>query len=215
MSKIFIRGVGEIAVDRSRAKQLFEDWYQQKLGTAPIKIGEVIFNPKDLKAVNLEDGDDIKKRELDEYNLFDPAQKQIVVDFDEEFTQWKRNHPEITEWHQFHYMQEQGAIIMGEVRPMDIVHNLVKYNQLQKLFSSRGTMLYYREKARAGNDPDFASKRRKMFEDMKRDLMGKVSMKTSVTAQPKADPIAQEAKKFDEQYGIDEYKDIDPKLIPF
>ena len=44
------------------------------------------------------------------------------------------------------------------------------------------------------------------------DLKPKVGM---MNPQPKADPIAQEAKKFDEQYGIDEYKDIDPKLIPF
>ena len=196
MSKIFIRGVGEVVVDRSRAKQLFDDWYQQKLGNSPIKLGEIIFNPKDLKAINLDDGDDIKKRETDEYNLFDPIQKQIVKDFDDEFNQWKRNHPEITEWHQFHFMEAMGAIIMGKVRPMDIVHNLKKYNYYQKLFSSRGTMLYYQEKARAGNDPDFDNKRRKMFEDMKRNLMEKLSMKPVKNDNPQLAQIKADEKAF-------------------
>ena len=141
----------------------------------------------------------------------DGIEKDKVRAFEGEFEAWKEAHPQFTEWQKYHFLEEKGFIKMGATRSLDIVltkNNKEKHKQYLeylKLFSSLQTLKYYREKAQANNDPDFERNRIAMFEAMKQGI------RTGVFA--KADPIAQEAKAFDEKYGFNE--EVDVSKIPF
>lgn len=210
MAKLFIRGVGEVEVKNDCAISLKDQWYQGFLKGKKIDLGDIMFSGDDIKAIKLDS--ELRPDDQPEYNVaVDGPEKDKVKSFEVRFEDWKARHPQYTEWQEYHFLEELGLIKMGNTRPedtiIDIGDNNKKYFEYKKLFASLQTLKYYREKAQANNDPDFDRKRIAMFQAMKQGI------RTGVFA--KADPIAQEAKAFDEKYGIDEFKDIDPSLIPF
>lgn len=210
MAKIFITGRNPVEITKDEAVRINEMWVASRPKGKEYLIPEVLeagghtFLAKDIKG--FEFGDGLIAQERAEYDLFDEAQKAKVKAFIREFDDWKAQHPEITEWHQWAYMQERGAIKMGKHRPDDEILNYDLFRELQKLFSSRQTLIYSREKARANNDPNFEADRVAMFQQMKEGI--KTGVFNPALAKIKAD-----AKAFDEKYGI--VGDIDPKLIPF
>jgi hypothetical protein len=217
MAKIFIVGRNPIEVSRDDAIRLNDMWIASRDSRSTIKnnlLPEVLeaggqtFLSRDIKGFDFSDG--FVKQGIPEYDLNDPAQKAKVKSFMAEFDDWKARHPEITEWHEYHYLEEQGVIKMGKHRSDDVivVSDISKYQELKKLFSSRQTLLYLRERAAKHNDPNFEADRVKKFQEIKEQVFGKRETKNEALEKLTAD-----AKAFGKAHGLDE--EIDPDKIPF
>jgi len=191
MAKIFIVGRNPIEVSRDDAIRFNDMWIasrspnQKSLLPEVLEAGGQTFLGRDIKGFDFSDG--FVKQGIPEYDLNDEAQKAKVKSFMVEFDNWKACHPEITEWQEYHYLERQGVIKMGEHRPDDVIveSNLAKYQELKKLFASRQTLLYLRERAQTHNDPDFEADRVKKFQKMKEQMFGKCNAeKTNPVKKP-------------------------------
>lgn len=213
MAKIFIVGRLPIEVSQDDAIRINEMWIasqpkgKEHLIDKILEAGGQTFLSKDIKGFDLTSG--MIKQGIDEYDLHDEAQKAKVKAFEREFEGWKSKHPEITEWHEYEFLQAQGVLKMGKHRPDDEIVVGEKYREFKKLLASLQTLKYYREKAQADNDPDYEAKRVAMFQTMKEQMFGK----REPAPNPVLEKLKADAKSFDEKCGI--VGDVDVKDIPF
>ena len=172
MSTVIVRGLGEISIPNAKAMELRDKWEKNLLKGTKISAGNASFSGDDIRSFKI--GDEGVSDEQHEFDMGNPIEKKKVDEFDTEYSEWKtKNSKKYNgEWLQYHFLEEKGAIRMGIVRPLDVTINVKKYEELQKLFASRSSLLYFKAKS---SDSDFDRKCQVALSEMKKAVLSKLS----------------------------------------